>query len=118
MSSEMQQAMEDMMEELDLTELSETLCAPDPNMSADDLKMLKIKHRNKEMKDIVKADADYLKATFEKHESDKKAGIDGSSSLAASTTPAISSTGSPSPAPMPKITIAAAYGSGDFNITI
>ncbi len=26
--------------------------------------MMKIKHRNKEMKDIVKADAEYLKAVF------------------------------------------------------
>jgi hypothetical protein len=119
MTAEMQRAMEDMMEELDLTELSETLYAPDPNMSEDDLKMLKIKHRNKEMKDIVKADADYLKATFEKHEADKKAGIDGSASYAASSTPAMSSAvGSSSPAPIPQITIAAPYGSGQFNITI
>ena len=29
-----------------------------------DLKMMKIKHRNKEMKEIVKADAEYLKAVF------------------------------------------------------
>ena len=31
----------------------------------DSLKMMKIKHRNKEMKDIVKADAEYLKAVFD-----------------------------------------------------
>lgn len=33
-------------------------------MDPADLKMMKIKHRNKEMKDIVKADAEYLKAVF------------------------------------------------------
>ena len=30
--------------------------------------MMKIKHRNKEMKDIVKADAEYLKAVFDRLE--------------------------------------------------
>ena len=34
-------------------------------MSAEDLKELKIKHRNKEMKEIVKADTEYLKAVFD-----------------------------------------------------
>ena len=33
-------------------------------MDPQDLKELKIKHRNKEMRDIVKADSGYLKAVF------------------------------------------------------
>jgi hypothetical protein len=119
MMAEMERAMEDMMEELDLTELAETLTAPDPNMTEDDLKMLKIKHRNKEMKDIVKADADYMKAIFDKHEADMNKGA--SSGLSGSTTsaPAIGAAGgSSSPAPTPHVTIPPAYGSGGFSITI
>ena len=65
MMDEMSQAMEDMMEDLDLTELSQTLYAPDPDMSEDDLKMLKIKHRAKEMKEIAEADKEYLKGIME-----------------------------------------------------
>lgn len=118
LTGEMQRAMEEMMEDLDITDLAETMYAPDPTMDANDLKMLKIKHRTKEMKDITKADGDYLKAIFEKHEADKKAGINGTASYAASSAPAIGSTVSSSPAPMPHVTIPAAYGSGDFSITI
>lgn len=70
MMDEMSQAMEDMMENLDLTELSQTLYAPDPDMSEDDLKMLKIKHRAKEMKEIAEADKEYLKGIME-HEKQK-----------------------------------------------
>lgn len=70
MMDEMSQAMEDMMEDLDLTELSQTLYAPDPDMSEDDLKMLKIKHRAKEMKEIAEADKEYLKGIME-HEKQK-----------------------------------------------
>lgn len=121
MMAQMEQAMKDMMEELDLTELAETLTAPDPNMSEDDLKMLKIKHRNKEMKDIVKADADYLKAVFDKHEADKNKGAASGLSPSTTSTPVFGSAGGSvlsSPTPPPQITIAPAYNSGNFSITI
>ncbi len=118
MMQELGEAMSEMMEELDLTDLEQTMYAADTDMSKEDLKMLKIKHRNKEMKDIVKADADYLKAIFEKNESDKKAGTLSAATFAASNAPAISSTVSASPAPMPQVTIPAAYGSGGVNITL
>ncbi|SFC88597.1 hypothetical protein [Butyrivibrio sp. YAB3001] len=70
---ELSDEMSEMLEEMDLTELSESLYAPDPNMSDDDLKMLKIKHRTKEMKEIAEADKDYLKGIME-HEKSKAAG--------------------------------------------
>ena len=71
MNAEMLGAFQDEMEEAqDLTELAETMTAPNPNMSEDDLKMLKIKHRTKEMKEIAQADGDYLKAMFEKMQRD------------------------------------------------
>ena len=62
--------MSELLEELDLTDLSETMYAPDPDMSEDDLKMLKIKHRGKEMKEIAEADKEYLKGIME-HNKDK-----------------------------------------------
>ena len=70
MMDEFNQEMSDMMEDMGLTELTESLYAPDPNMSEEDLKMLKIKHRAKEMKEIAEADRDYLKGIME-HEKSK-----------------------------------------------
>lgn len=70
MMDKFNEEMSDMMEDMDLTELTESLYAPDPNMSEEDLKLLKIKHRAKEMKEIAEADKEYLKGMIE-HEKDK-----------------------------------------------
>ena len=75
MLGELEKSMEELLDEMGLSELENTMVAPDPNMSEDDLKMLKIKHRTREMKDIAKADGDYLKAIMDKYE---KKGIAGS----------------------------------------
>ncbi|RKM61090.1 hypothetical protein D6855_04105 [Butyrivibrio sp. CB08] len=72
MMDQLMEAMGDMLEELDLSELSESMVAPDPNMSEEDLKMLKIKHRFKELKEIAEADKQYLKGIME-HEKSKQA---------------------------------------------
>jgi hypothetical protein len=77
MMAEMARGMMDMMEELDMTELMESTFAPDPNMSEEDLKMLKIKHRTKEMKEIAEADKEYLKGIMEHEKSKAAAGITG-----------------------------------------
>lgn len=76
MMDELSEEMSEMLEEMDLTELAETMYAPDPNMSEDDLKMLKIKHRGKEMKEIAEADKEYLKGMME-HEKSKQTAGDG-----------------------------------------
>ncbi len=108
--SEIQSAMEDMVEDLDLTELADTLTAPDPNMSEDDLKMLKLKHRTKEMKDIAKADGDYLKAIMDKYE---KKGIAGTGlSGGAPSAPSFGAAAGLSSSPTPiSVTLPASYGS-------
>ncbi len=77
MMAEMARGMMEMMEELDMTELMESTFAPDPNMSEEDLKMLKIKHRTKEMKEIAEADKEYLKGIMEHEKSKAAAGIIG-----------------------------------------
>ena len=64
MMQEMSDSLRDLMEEMGLDGLSDTAVSVDREMDPADLKMMKIKHRNKEMKDIVKADAEYLKAVF------------------------------------------------------
>jgi hypothetical protein len=64
MMQEMSDSLRDLMEEIGLDGLSDTTVSVDREMDPADLKMMKIKHRNKEMKDIVKADAEYLKAVF------------------------------------------------------
>ena len=107
--------MAEMMEDMDLTELSESMFAPSPNMSEDDLKILKIKHREKEMTDIAKADKDYLKGMIE-HEKNKGISLPG---FSGSSMPGISS----NPSPMPTVSMpggggAAPVMSGGFNVFV
>lgn len=65
MMQEMSDSLRDLMEEMGLDGISDTAVSVNREMDPADLKMMKIKHRNKEMKDIVKADAEYLKAVFD-----------------------------------------------------
>lgn len=65
MFEEFSQNMKDMLEEMGLDELSDSLMSAKGDMDPADLKKMVIKHRNKEMKDMVKADADYLKKIFD-----------------------------------------------------
>ena len=64
MIQEMSDSLRDLMEAMGLDGLSDNAVSVNREMDPADLKMMKIKHRNKEMKDIVKADAEYLKAVF------------------------------------------------------
>ena len=82
MMDEFSEEMSEMMENMGLDELAETLYAPDPNMSEDDLKILKIKHRTKELKEIAEADKEYLKGIMEheKSKAEKGAGLPGTGS--------------------------------------
>ncbi len=126
MMDQLMEAMSDMMEELDLTDLAESMYAPDPNMSEEDLKMLKVKHRFKELKEIAEADKTYLKGVIE-HEKTKQAngmagamgaGQSGSPSSAfkadmPAITPVVSMPGSASGAAMIAPTV-----SGGFNVSV
>lgn len=70
---ELMESMSDMLEETGLDELAEELTGGvKPDMDPKDLEDLKRKHRLEEMKDIAEADAKYLKAMFEKWQSDKQ----------------------------------------------
>ena len=68
MMQEMSDSLRDLMEEMGLDVEADTVVSVNREMDSADLKMMKIKHRNKEMKDIVKADAEYLKAVFDRLE--------------------------------------------------
>ena len=68
MMQEMSDSLRDLMEEMGLDGLSDNAVSVNREMDSADLKMMKIKHRNKEMKEIVKADAEYLKAVFDRLE--------------------------------------------------
>ena len=120
MTSEMMKMVRDAMEEMDevleLDELANTMVAPDPNMSEEDLKMLKMKHRTKEMKDIAKADGDYLKAIMDKYE---KKGIAGTGlSGGSANTPAFSGAAAISSSPTPiTVSVPAAYGTGGASMS-
>ena len=68
MMQELSDGMRDIMKEMGMDELSDTMLSVKKDIDPADLKMMKIKHRNKEMKEIVKADAEYLKAVFDRLE--------------------------------------------------
>ncbi|MCI6470153.1 MAG: hypothetical protein MSA29_09665 [Lachnospiraceae bacterium] len=68
MIQELSDSMRDIMDEMGMDELSDTMLSVKKDIDPADLKMMKIKHRNKEMKEIVKADAEYLKAVFDRLE--------------------------------------------------
>ena len=71
MFDELSDDMMEMLREMGLEELTDSLLSAKGDMDPADLKAMKIKHRNKEMKDIVKADAEYLKAVFDRLEKSK-----------------------------------------------
>lgn len=73
--SDYEDALKEMFEEMDLSELTDSLLGASGDMDPEDIKELKIKHRNKEMKDIVEADSKYLKAMFESLEKTKSGGM-------------------------------------------
>lgn len=106
------ESMKDLFSEMGMDELSDSMRSVQKDMDPADLKMMKIRHRNKEMKDIVKADAEYLKAVFDRLEKMKSSGVvpmnNGSLSFGASDTmSAAEAAGVSAPAvtPMPVINI-------------
>lgn len=108
MMDELSEGMKEMLSEMGLDELSDSLLSAKGDMDPADLKMMKIKHRNKEMKDIVKADAEYLKAVFDHMEKAKSGevipGSTGGTSFGGSADIS-SAMGGYSPMPQPVINI-------------
>lgn len=72
LQDELMKSMDEMLQETVLEELSEELTGVKPDMDPKDLEELKKKHRLDEMKDIAEADAKYLKALFNKLQSDRQ----------------------------------------------
>lgn len=108
MMDELSEGMKEMLSEMGLDELSDSLLSAKGDMDPADLKTMKIKHRNKEMKDIVKADAEYLKAVFDHMEKAKSGevipGSTGGTSFGGSADIS-SAMGGYSPMPQPVINI-------------
>lgn len=105
MFDEFSEGMKEMLEDMGLDELSDEFLSVKGDMDPADLKAMKIKHRNKEMKDIVKADAEYLKVVFAHLEKMKDGGVSlgcSSSEAAAvpSAMPAVSPGGNGMPLPV------------------
>lgn len=67
--------MEEMLAAIEeLNDLMNELMSAPSDMDPGDLAEMKIKHRNREMKEITKADADYLKAIFEHYDEQRSGG--------------------------------------------
>lgn len=75
MMEEFSQSMQELLSEMGLDELAESMSVVSRDMDPADLKMLKIKHRNKELKEIVEADAAYLKVVFDRMEKERKGDV-------------------------------------------
>lgn len=73
---EYQDMMSETMEDLG-GDLLESLSAVDMDMEPEDLKALKQKHRAKELQEIAKADAKYLKAIFQKYAAERQQAASG-----------------------------------------
>lgn len=102
MFEEISGEMKEMFEDMEFDELSDELLSVKGDMDPADLKAMKMKHRNKEMKDIVKADAEYLKAVFDHLEKIKDSGASfGSSCGGDATVPAAVSAAVPVTNSMP-----------------
>ncbi len=98
MIDELCDEMEKMLDEIEeLSDLMEELTAVPTDMDSEDIEALRIKHRNKEMKEITKADADYLKAVFQQYEKERS-GAMGIPGMSGSQMPAMSMPESSAPA--------------------
>lgn len=75
--SEMADSMKELLEESGLSELTESLFTAEVEMDPADLKLMKLKHRSEELRDIAKADAEYLKAVFDRLEKAKDSAMKG-----------------------------------------
>ncbi|MCR5301074.1 MAG: hypothetical protein K6E49_01390 [Lachnospiraceae bacterium] len=75
MISDITEGMEEMLEAIEeLNDLMNELVSAPSDMKPEDIDAMKIKHRNKEMKDITKADSEYLKAVFDHYEKEISGG--------------------------------------------
>ena len=75
---EMEESMKELLEESGLSDLMDSMFGgTDMEMDPADYQMMKLKHRAKELKEIAKADAEYLKAVFDRLEKMKDAAMQG-----------------------------------------
>lgn len=75
---EMEESMKELMEESGLSDLLEEMAGGfDMEMDPADYHMMKLKHRAKELKEIAEADAEYLKAVFDRLERMKDSAMQG-----------------------------------------
>lgn len=75
---EMSDSMRETLENTGLSELEEGMLETvEVEMDPADFKMMKIKHRSEELKAIAKADAEYLKAVFQRLEQAKNSSVQG-----------------------------------------
>lgn len=78
LNNAMSKTMSDMKDITGIDELSDSLMSYSDDIDPVDLEMLKRKHRIKEMKEITEADMKYLKAMFDRLQSDKQSVSSGS----------------------------------------
>lgn len=93
MISEMTRGMEEMLDAIEeLADIMDELISNPADLDPEDIDAIKTRHRNKEMKEITKADSEYLKALFDHYEkvrSDSMTTIGGYEGTSTETAPEI-----------------------------
>lgn len=125
-SEEIERLMEELeatLEEIDrmeqMGEMEEAATGLQEDMDPEDLKLLKKKHRSKELKEIMEADMKYLKALFHELEKERRegaSGIGGGSSNSNGSGVSLELAGVEMAAAMPEMPVEAAGGSIDVSI--
>lgn len=73
---EMSESMKELLEESGLSDLMGSLSgSSEKEMDPADFKMMKLKHRSEELRDLARADAEYLKALFNKMAREKESSL-------------------------------------------
>lgn len=80
---ELEEAMRDLEKE-SMETMEELTVTVQEDMDPEDLKLLKKKHRSKELREIMEADLKYLKALFQELEKERREGSSGSSGVSSS----------------------------------
>ncbi len=99
---EISEMMKEMLEESGLEDLADSMfTTAGMEMDLADYKMMKIKHRSEEMREIAEADAEYLKALFDRLEKSKNSSIQGNFGSNNNNNTSVSYAGSPAGGAVP-----------------
>lgn len=113
---ELEETLEEIEQMEQMEELEEVTGGLQEDMDPEDLKLLKKKHRSKELKEIMEADMKYLKALFQQLEKERREGSSVSIDNSGSSGVSLEIAGVEMAAPMPEVPVEAAGANIDVTV--